>query len=103
LGEQGLGLTNVGVKLFEKIGVDTNAVLAQRRTPCRACLDWSERRHHLAGALGAAMLARIFELDWARKAKTTRVVTFTPAGDKALWSVFGTRRAELGGPQAPVV
>lgn len=95
--DEGLILTDSGLNLFNQMGINTDAVLAQRRALCRPCLDWSERRHHLAGALGAALLARIFELDWARKAKNSRVVSFTPAGDKALWTMFGTRRAERSG------
>src|SRR6266446_5489769 len=51
-----------------------------RRALCRACLDWSERRHHLAGALGAALLDHIYDRGWAKRAANSRVVTFTKAG-----------------------
>ena len=56
---------------------------AQRRPLCRACLDWSERRPHLAGALGASMLEQVLARDWARRLPDSRVVAFTPAGEIA--------------------
>ncbi len=52
------------------------------RSVCRACLDWSERRTHLAGGLGAALLARFFELGWAKRDKDSRTVSFTADGDR---------------------
>jgi len=62
--------------------------VSRRRPLCRACLDWSVRRHHLAGALGAALLDRCFELGWARRAKDSRVVNFSPSGEQALRERF---------------
>ena len=55
---------------------------------CRPCLDWGERRHHLGGALGAALLARFYELRWAQRAKDSRVVVFTPAAEQNLRAAF---------------
>jgi DNA-binding transcriptional ArsR family regulator len=80
----GLELSAEGCRFFRKLAIDTDALAAQKRAFCRACLDWSERRHHLAGALGAALLARIIELGWARRAKDSRVVSLTPHGQQAL-------------------
>jgi hypothetical protein len=54
----------------------------------RACLDWSERRHHLAGALGAALLARVVDLGWAKRARDSRVVLLTANGERALHKMF---------------
>jgi hypothetical protein len=51
---------------------------------CRPCLDWSERRPHLAGALGAALCARSFDAGWIRRIAGTRAVTVTPQG----WRLF---------------
>jgi hypothetical protein len=58
---------------------------------CRACLDWSERRHHLAGTLGAAMMTRFTELKWAARDDTpgSRVVNFTRNGEKRFSALFG--------------
>ncbi len=80
----GLRLTRAGEHWFESFGIDAAALATQRRTLCRPCLDWCERRHHLAGALGAAVLQRIFSLRWARPARDSRVVSFTPTGEQAL-------------------
>jgi DNA-binding transcriptional ArsR family regulator len=81
-------LTKQGKRFWWDIGVDTEILAQGRRALCRACLDWSARRHHLAGALGAALLNRCFEQGWARRAKGTRVVSFTPAGERSLREQF---------------
>ena len=52
------------------------------RSPCRACLDWSERRSHLAGPLGAALLDRFFALGWARRDPGSRTILFTADGER---------------------
>lgn len=75
-----LQLTTKGAAFFRERGIDTDALDTGRRPLCRGCLDWSARRQHLAGALGAAMLQRIYTLRWARRAKDSRAVVFTPAG-----------------------
>lgn len=69
---------------FGDLGVDCNAVRAGRRSFARACLDWSERRPHLAGALGAALATRLFELGWIERIAGTRALAVTPAGRRAL-------------------
>lgn len=58
------------------------------RPLCRACLDWSVRRHHLAGALGAAILEEIFERNWAEQRGSSRIVDFTKIGESALKRTF---------------
>jgi DNA-binding MarR family transcriptional regulator len=87
-GVNGLELTAAGQRLFQELRIDTNALSRQKRTFCRACLDWSERRHHLAGALGAALLARLVDLGWAKRARDSRVVLLTPNGERALHNMF---------------
>jgi hypothetical protein len=62
-----------------------------RRPLCLACLDWSVRRPHLAGALGAALLERFFALRWAARQKGTRVVVFSAVGERALRARFAYR------------
>ena len=81
-------LSAKGRRLFRKLAIDTEALSRQKRTFCRACLDWSERRHHLAGALGAALLGRIVDLGWAKRARDSRVVMLTTAGQRALDRMF---------------
>ena len=81
-------LTGAGRVFFEALGLDVAALERGRRPLCRACLDWSERRSHLAGALGAAVLAHVTGAGWARRAEG-RVVAFTPAGAHAFDAAFG--------------
>ena len=78
-----VALTRNGRGWFAAFGVDVAALETQRRPLCRACLDWSVRRSHLAGSLGAAALERMYELKWARREADSRVVRFTPAGRTA--------------------
>lgn len=72
---------------FNTLGIDVDALSAQRRPFIRTCLDWTERRPHLAGALGAAMLDRMFALRWARRETGSRIVVFTAAAERALLRV----------------
>ena len=89
----GLHITATGLDWFAGFGVDVQAVSARRRMMCKACLDWSERRHHLAGAWGAALLQRLFALGWARRVDGTRIVQFTPPGERAFQDAFRTAAA----------
>ena len=87
-GADGLELSARGRRFFRKLAIDIDPLSRQKRAFCRACLDWSERRHHLAGALGAALLARLVELGWAKRARDSRVVSLTPSGQQALHRIF---------------
>ncbi len=60
-----------------------------RRVFCRPCLDWSERRPHLAGRVGAAIACRCFELGWVARMRDSRAVTITPAGQAGFAETFG--------------
>lgn len=77
---QGMRLTEQGYRLVGELGVNVDALMSLRRPLCRTCLDWSERRYHLAGALGAALLTRFFELGWARRTRNSRAVIFSADG-----------------------
>jgi DNA-binding transcriptional ArsR family regulator len=79
-----LTLTRAGAAGLGELGIDAAAAGEKRRTFCRPCLDWGERRHHLGGALGAALLDTIYAQRWARRADDSRVVVFTPRGEQAL-------------------
>jgi DNA-binding transcriptional ArsR family regulator len=87
-GTEGPELTRQGLQFLLKMGIDVEALARQRRALCRACLDWSVRRSHLAGAVGAAVLNRCLDLGWARRAKGSRVVSFTAGGEKAFRECF---------------
>jgi len=90
-----LQLTEAGRDWFAALGVDVDALATQRRCFCRPCLDWGERRHHLAGALGSALLDRVYALGWARRAKDSRVVQFTEPGEYAFRQLFKGSAKEL--------
>lgn len=81
-------VTTRGVASFAAFGVDVEALRAGARPVCRACLDWSVRRNHLAGALGAALLTKVYDLGWARRAREGRVVVFSDRGEAALRRMF---------------
>ena len=81
-------LTRAGKRFFNDTGIDVESLTAQRRRLSHACLDWSVRRHHLAGAVGAALLNRCYELGWARRARNSRAVDFSPTGERAFRQRF---------------
>jgi DNA-binding transcriptional ArsR family regulator len=90
--KQAIELTNEGRRFMaESLQIDTDTLAHPRRPVCKACLDWSERRHHLAGTLGAAVMARFTELKWAARddAPGSRVVNFTRTGEKRFSALFG--------------
>jgi DNA-binding transcriptional ArsR family regulator len=77
-----LSLTAEGESWCARLGIDLAGLRRRRRPLCRACLDWSERRAHLAGALGAALLDRLFALRYARRADDDRrAVSLSPRGE----------------------
>lgn len=77
-----LAVTRKGGEALARLGIEADA--NSRRPLCRTCLDWSERRHHLAGGLGAALLQHFYATGWAKRVKGSRVVAFTAAGEEAL-------------------
>ncbi len=78
--EDGLELSATGAAFFAGIGIDVGALRKGRRPVCRACLDWSVRRSHLAGSLGAAIYDKVMVEKWARRQPDGRAVTFSPKG-----------------------
>jgi DNA-binding transcriptional ArsR family regulator len=85
-------LTTEGARFLDSaLQIDAETLAHPRRPVCKACLDWSERRHHLAGTLGAALLRRFTELKWAARDPTpgSRVVQFTRQGERRFVALFG--------------
>jgi len=90
--KQDVELTAEGGRfLAESLQISADDLAHPRRPLCKTCLDWSERRHHLAGTLGAALLNRFTELKWAARdaAPGSRVVNFTRQGEKRFAALFG--------------
>ena len=81
-------VTENGNHFFSDFGLDMTSLEKQRRNFAKACLDWSERKYHLAGSLGAALLDKMLELDWLRRTKNSRAIVITSLGRKELMNKF---------------
>ena len=84
----GLTLTDAGHGFIAGLGIDLSALPPSRAPLCRECLDWSERRSHLAGRLGRALLSHMLEIGWARRVDGTRVIRFAKPGEAAFMAAF---------------
>ena len=84
----GIVVTSTGRRFFSDAGIDVGSLAASRRPVCRVCLDWSARRHHLAGSLGAAILDLALDRRWARREKSSRIVTFSATGGREFARTF---------------
>ena len=91
LSEEGGAVTSAGARFLVKFGAQLKSKSAGRRIFCRACLDWSERRYHVAGLVGAEIWRRCLELGWLARQRDSRAVRVTPAGRRGLRETFGIR------------
>jgi len=85
---RGIDVTSAGRALFARLEIDVASLERSRRPLVRTCLDWSERRHHLAGSLGAAILQRMLALAWARRELSSRALIFSASGERAFREQF---------------
>jgi DNA-binding transcriptional ArsR family regulator len=76
-------VTSAGEKALSAFGLDLDGLKGKRRPLCRSCLDWSMRRHHLAGSMGQALLENFQNKGWARRVPDTRVIEFSAKGERA--------------------
>jgi len=83
VGNDGAELSEAGADYFKGLGIDVAGLSSRRRPLCRVCLDWSERRNHLGGSVGAALLSYCLERGWARRAQSSRALLFTADGERA--------------------
>lgn len=83
-GDDGCAVTPPGERYFARLGIDLAAIRGARRVFARPCLDWTERRPHLAGALGASILVELLDRGWIVRVAGSRAVTVSPRGDRAL-------------------
>lgn len=88
-------LSERGATELTAFGIEFEALRLRRRPLIRGCIDWSERRHHLAGGLGAAMTRRMFELGWIERTRRSRAVHVTDAGHQGFRETFGVELAAL--------
>jgi DNA-binding transcriptional ArsR family regulator len=83
-----LRITKRGEAFFRDQGIDLETLSRGRRALCKTCLDWSQRRFHLAGGLGAALLDGVIAAGWARRERSGRTVHFSPDGEKRFRKLF---------------
>ncbi len=98
LSADGGELTGRGQALLAKLGADVTPGAQGRRIFCRPCLDWSERRHHLAGHLGAEICPRCLELGWCARERDTRALRLTASGRRGLADLLAVTLADADGP-----
>jgi hypothetical protein len=82
-------VTASGRTALEQLDLDVAGAAAARRCFARACLDWTERRPHLAGALAATITAGLLDRGWLARSRAGRGLTVTPAGRPRLRQAFG--------------
>ena len=89
LDDEAAEITTAGVRFFKQLGIDLPALRSARRRFCRLCLDWTERRPHIAGAVGAAIATRYFDLGWLARVRRSQAVLVTPSGRRGFRKAFG--------------
>jgi DNA-binding transcriptional ArsR family regulator len=89
LTDDGGELTTSGAEFLQGFGVDLAAARRHRRIFCRPCLDWTERRPHLGGTVGAVLARRCFDLNWFERMRDSRALMVTPAGRRGLSETLG--------------
>jgi len=85
---EGVELSDAGRGFMREFGIDLDALGKTRGPLCKPCLDWSERRTHLAGALGRALLDRLYERGWAERQDGSRIVRFSKDGENQFLNLF---------------
>lgn len=83
-----VSLSDAGWDALAGLGIDVSTLQSARRPACRMCLDWGERRHHLAGSVGASILRHVIDAGWARRTANSRIVVFDPRGEQAFRDFF---------------
>ena len=89
-------ITATGIRFFAEFGSELPTLRSTRRQFCRLCLDWTERRPHIAGAVGAAITKRYFDLGWMERMKRSHAVIVTPLGRRGFQKTFGIDASGAG-------
>ena len=82
-------ITRAGARFLTEFGIELPAPGSPRRHHCRLCLDWTERRPHIAGAIGAAITKRCFDIGWLERMSRSQAVAVTPLGRRGFLKTFG--------------
>jgi DNA-binding transcriptional ArsR family regulator len=96
LDEEAAEITTAGTRFLTGFGIELPTLRSTRRHFCRLCLDWTERRPHIAGAVGAAITKRCFDLGWMERMKRSHAVVVTPLGRRGFRETFGIDTSEPG-------
>jgi len=96
LDDEAAEITTAGTRFFTEFGLELSALRSTRRRFCRLCLDWTERRPHIAGAVGAAMTKRYFDLGWMQRLERSHAVVVTALGRRGFQQTFGIDASEPG-------
>src|SRR6202035_5848554 len=91
LTDDGGEVTDSGARFLSAFGAELTSKSRSSRIFCRPCLDWSERRYHVAGLVGAEIWRRCLELGWLKRDRDARAVRVTSTGQNGLRDVFGIR------------
>ena len=94
LDDEAAEITTAGTRFFTEFGIELPALRSTRRHFCRLCLDWTERRPHIAGAIGAAITKRYFDLGWMERMKRSHAVIVTAVGTAGLPGDLRHRRVD---------
>ena len=94
--QDGGEVTETGLAFLSELGLDLDDCKSSRRIFCRPCLDWSERRLHIAGSVGARLCTRCLDLGWIAQLPGTRAVGITPKGHKGFADWFGIALSRTG-------
>jgi DNA-binding transcriptional ArsR family regulator len=89
LANDGGEVTETGIAFLQEFGIDLAAMRRRRRIFCRPCLDWTERRPHLGGSVGAGLAQRCFDLGWLDRMRDSCALLVTPKGRRGFKDVFG--------------
>jgi hypothetical protein len=102
LGDDGGEVTETGARFLTGFGVDLTSQPRSRRIFCRPCLDWSERRYHVAGHVGSEICRCCLQFGWFARERDSRALRLTPAGTAGLRDIFGVDfKSEAGDQTKP--
>jgi len=96
LDDEAAEITMAGARFFTAFRIELPTLRSTRRHSCRLCLDWTERRPHIAGALGAALTKRYFDLGWMERMRRSHAVIVTRLGGRGFQETFGIDAPEPG-------